>query len=152
MSETALPWLLGVDTREQLPWSFAPHVQTARVTLAAGDYSIVGAEHRIAVERKSLSDYLGSITYGRERFKRELAVLAGYEAAFVIIEANFGDIDDMCSRSRVHPNSVFGTTVAITLDYCPVLWAGDRRRAAELCFRLLKRFYDKRIAPQTEAA
>ncbi|MGA2451594.1 MAG: ERCC4 domain-containing protein [Polyangiaceae bacterium] len=142
-----LPWTLAIDTREQIPWDFGPHVQTARVTMAAGDYSIVGLETRIAIERKSLADYKGSITFGRERFKRELEILATYEAAFVIVEANLGDIYLDDRHSSVHPNSVFGTTVALTLDYVPVLWAGSRPKAAEYCYRLLKRFWEKRIAP-----
>jgi len=36
-----------------------------------GDYSIVGQEHRIAIERKSVEDFLGSITAGNARFRRE---------------------------------------------------------------------------------
>ena len=137
-----------VDTREQRPYSaeeLGAEVPVQIGTLKAGDYSIVGAETRVGIERKTLSDYLGSITHGRPRFKIELAKLAQYDFAVVIVEANLGDIEDPGLRSRAHPNSLFGTTVAITHDFVPVLWAGDRRRAARLTYRLLKRFYEKRI-------
>jgi ERCC4-type nuclease len=152
-TRTPLPLVLAVDTREQLPWTFGDKVETLTVTMPAGDYGIVGYETRIAIERKSLPDLKGSITYRREPFKRELEILATYEAAFVIVEANLGDIYLDDRHSAVHPNSVLGSCVAITIDYgVPILWAGSRPKAAELCFRLLKRFYDKRIVTQTTVA
>jgi ERCC4-type nuclease len=144
----ALPWTLAVDTREQIPWDFGPDVLTQKVTLAAGDYSICGYETRVAIERKSLSDLKGSVTYGRERFKRELAVLATYERAFVVVEANIYDLYVDDRHSRVNPNSILGSCVAITIDYgVPVLWAGSRPQAAALSYKLIKRFWEKRILP-----
>ena len=46
-----------VDTREQEPYSFdSDKVSAVRKALPAGDYSLVGLEERVAVERKSLTD------------------------------------------------------------------------------------------------
>ena len=54
-----------IDSREQMPLDFGPEVPTVRRKLDAGDYSAAGFEHRLAVERKSLSDLLGSLTRDR---------------------------------------------------------------------------------------
>jgi ERCC4-type nuclease len=59
-----------VDRREQLPWSF-PHFRTAAGTLDAGDYSILGLEGIVAVERKSLNDLIGCCGHERPRSDHE---------------------------------------------------------------------------------
>lgn len=46
-----------IDNREQLPFDLSP-LRTEAGTLATGDYSLKGLERRIAIERKSLSDYV----------------------------------------------------------------------------------------------
>jgi len=58
------PFTVAFDTREQLPFSFQQihmdrkraFVMTQKRTLQTGDYSIVGYEDRLCVERKSLED------------------------------------------------------------------------------------------------
>ena len=140
------------DTREQKPWDFAADVAIVDAALPAGDYAPLGAETRCAVERKSLADWIGSITWERERFKRELAKLKSYEFAAVVIEANMADVYAREYRSQVHPNAVLGSAIAVTLDFCPVIWAGNREHGANLCARLLRRFWDKRVNVEVEAA
>jgi ERCC4-type nuclease len=62
-----------VDTREQEPYSFdSDKVSAVRKALPAGDYSLVGLEERVAVERKSLTDFVSTVIRGRKRFHREL--------------------------------------------------------------------------------
>jgi ERCC4-type nuclease len=58
-----------IDTREQAPLDFSrwPGVTVEVGTLNAGDYSLRGLEDRFALERKSISDLVGSVTTGRER-------------------------------------------------------------------------------------
>jgi len=80
----ACPFTIAIDTREQAPYyfnnlhagsdkSYRPmEIQTARVTLQQGDYSIVGHESHVAIERKSKADLFGTLSAGRERFQREL--------------------------------------------------------------------------------
>ena len=47
-----------IDTREQTPWSFPDGVLIERGTLATGDYTLAGLENIVAVERKSLADFI----------------------------------------------------------------------------------------------
>lgn len=97
----AFPAAIVIDTREQLPFSFAAipadkehgggtwQVTTERRTLPSGDYSLAGFETRVAVERKSVSDLFGTISQGRDRFVRELERLAEYDYAAVVIEGDW---------------------------------------------------------------
>lgn len=80
-----------VDTREQTPLRF-PGYQTVRATLHQGDYSIAGHEADFAVERKSLKDLLGTLTYGRRRFEAELDRLRSYAFRRVLVEAPFSAV------------------------------------------------------------
>lgn len=48
-----------IDSREKEPYTFACEVLKAK--LDAGDYSVHGFEHQVAVERKSLADFVGTV-------------------------------------------------------------------------------------------
>lgn len=139
---TSAPIPIVIDSREQLPYLFPPaQVASTVAALPAGDYSLVGYETRVAIERKSLADYVGSLTAGRERFLRELQKLQAYELAAVVVEASFGDLVDGNYRSRATASSIVGSTFAITARHCPVLFAGNRALAARMTFELLRRFW-----------
>jgi len=58
-----------VDTREQTPWSFPKTEQVERAGLTTGDYSLAGLEGLVAIERKSLEDFVSCCGKGRERWK-----------------------------------------------------------------------------------
>jgi ERCC4-type nuclease len=91
------PLSIVIDTREQAPWGWEPHLATTRVQgLAAGAYALeIDCEQvkrretlavRFAVERKSLDDFLGTISTGWERFQRELDRMELFPARVVIVE------------------------------------------------------------------
>ena len=134
-----------IDTREQEGYSFEPaRVVTVRRALAAGDYSLDGYEATVAIERKTLEDYVCSVIHQRERFARELQQLAGYTFACVAVEATFEDIAERRYRSRVHPNAVIGATTAIVVDHgIPVFFCGDRQLARRFVEDLLCRYHRK---------
>lgn len=84
---------ITIDTREQSPWAFDPSlVHAVRGTVRTGDYCVTG-DKGFAVERKSLNDFLGTISTGWDRFQREInrASVAGFHLP-VIVEARFSDI------------------------------------------------------------
>jgi len=134
-----------VDTREQEPYAFDPErVAVVRRALPAGDYSLEGHEVSIAAERKSLDDYVASVIIDRERFLRELDALAEYDFACVVVEATLEDVVAHRYRSGAHPNSVFGATTAIVIDYgVPVFFCGDRQLACRFVEGLLRRYHRK---------
>ncbi len=120
-----------VDTREQEPYAFDPQcVAVIRQALPAGDYSIEGREDSVAVERKTLEDFVSTVIRSRKRFKKELQRLAGYEAACIVVEANLSDILGGRYRSGAHPNAVLGTVLSIVVDFdIPVFFCSDRQAA-----------------------
>lgn len=84
-----------IDSREQLPLDFktSTHIEGVVIKkLEAGDYSILGYEDKIAIERKSANDLFGTLGKGHKRFNRELARAKGYDYFGIIIEDSFTDI------------------------------------------------------------
>jgi DNA excision repair protein ERCC-4 len=131
-----------VDTREQLPWTFDPALfRTVQRALPAGDYSLEGHESSIAIERKSLDDYVASVITGRERFGRELNKLADLELGCVVVEATLEDVLAHRYRSSAHPNAVFGATTSIIVDRrVPVFFCSDRQIARRFVEGVLRRY------------
>lgn len=150
------PFVVVVDTREQMPFDFvgiaadakqghAPiAVRTVVGTLKSGDYSIQGFEDRIAVERKSLADLFSTLTSGRARFEREMERLAEMDFAAVVVEASWGDIARGPEHAtKVSPRSIAASIIAFQQRFPSVHWvmAGSRTYAAVLTYRTLERFH-----------
>jgi DNA excision repair protein ERCC-4 len=131
-----------IDSREQQPYSFA--CPSVRAKLDAGDYSVSGFEHRVAVERKSLPDFVHTVIHDATRFAAELQKLAGMDAASVVVEANLDDVlrgrhEDVL-RS-VAPLAILGAALHIALHWgVPVYWCGSRQAACAFTDAYLRMF------------
>jgi len=138
---TSMPTIV-IDTREQLPYSFnAPCV---RRKLPAGDYSVDGYDWEIAVERKSLEDYVKSVINDRVRFKKELLSLQEYKSACIVVEAPLASIKPGGYPSGANPNAVFGATTSIIVDYgIPIYFCSDRQVARKFTEEWLIRWHRK---------
>ncbi len=111
-----------------------------RKALPAGDYSLVGMEQRVAVERKSLQDFVQTVIRSRRRFQNELRRLQGYEHACVVVEGSLRDVLDGRYTGGAHPNSVLGAAVSICVDWgVPVFFCGDRQTARQFVEAYLDR-------------
>ena len=83
------------DTREQTPLTFPEGIAVERGTLSTGDYSIRGYENCFAIERKSITDFAGTMMGGYQadtqkpplRFNNELERLKHFDLAAVIVTA-----------------------------------------------------------------
>jgi ERCC4-type nuclease len=128
-----------IDTREQAEWAFEPRqVLVHRKALPAGDYSVLGLEDRVAIERKSLGDLVHTVIHDWIRFKKELVRLSGYDVACIAVEANLDQLVRHQYESQALPNSVIGRVNSIFIDHgIPTFWWGDRRLAADQAHRLL---------------
>jgi DNA excision repair protein ERCC-4 len=122
-----------IDTREQEGYSFDPRLAaTMRRALPAGDYSVAGLESAVAVERKSLDDFVSTVIHSRERFRNELQRLARYRAACIVIEAGVLDVLLHRYRGDAHPNAVLGSALSIILDFrVPVFFCTNRQAACQ---------------------
>jgi DNA excision repair protein ERCC-4 len=151
------PFRIVVDTREQLPYTFAGltsdakagrlpiAVETITGTIESGDYTIEGMANRVAVERKSKADLFGTIGKGRERFQRELARLNELEFAIVVVEAEWVEIFRYPPvRSKLTPKTIFRSVNAWEQRYTRVHWCfcPGRPFAEAKTFRVLERFWN----------
>jgi DNA excision repair protein ERCC-4 len=138
--------VIVVDTREQLPYSFAcitPPPEVVRATLGTGDYSLKGYEDKIVVERKSLGDAYNTFGQGRKRFQRELERMINYQFAAIVIEADWDTIVRRPpARSRLLPKSVVASIAAWSQRFGVHFWTCPNRDFAERwTYRLLERFW-----------
>jgi ERCC4-type nuclease len=122
-----------IDTREQEGYSFDPRLAaTVRRALPAGDYSVAGLENTVAVERKTLDDFVSTVIHSRQRFRNELRKLAGYRAACVVVEGGVLDVLLHRYRGDAHPNAVIGSSLSIILDFrIPVFFCSNRQAACQ---------------------
>ena len=120
-----------VDTREQEPYSFPPRrFLVERRALPAGDYSLAGLEHVVAVERKTVEDFVHTVIRDRDRFRKELLKLAEYDRACVVVEAGLDDLLSGAYRSGAHPSSVVGAALSIIVDYGVAVFLCSDRQCA----------------------
>lgn len=131
--------------------------------LVAGDYALEqdteepkrkGALRpvRFSIERKSLEDFLGTISSGWDRFEKELGRMETFPARVVIVE---GDFASCCFREdagrlmapehshhEVRPSFVARQISQLTMMGVSVLFAGDAMMAAGLAYRIFRRRYE----------
>jgi len=84
-----------VDSREKNPLYFRQSSTVDKVIvkkLNAGDYSIEGYEHIIAIERKSAPDLFGTLGKGHKRFQKELMRAANYDYFVILVECSLTSI------------------------------------------------------------
>lgn len=129
-----------IDTREQRPWAFPPaDFETESATLPEGDYTLAGAFGRLAIERKSLGDFVGTVIGNWIRFRKELIRLSGYDLAVIVVEADLADVLEHRYESEAKPDAVLGRANGILLDHgIPVLWWGKRPGVEHMAARFLK--------------
>ena len=100
-----------IDSREQTPWDLSP-MQTVVKGLDVGDYSILGMESIVSLERKNLMDAISCCGASRERFQRTLDRLRGWPVSAVIIESTWKTIEEgtwKTPRMKMTPNHVLGS-------------------------------------------
>lgn len=151
-----------IDSREQQPWAWATGVRTSVHGLDAGDYALRSDCTRrgvsgqgnygvaFAIERKSLDDFLGTISTGWDRFIREIQRMEHFPARVVIVE---GDFETCCFRDaadgagvlypdhehiKLLPQFVAKRIGQLTLMGVSVVFAGDAALAAGLAYQIFK--------------
>ena len=135
-----------VDSREQTPWTFEGQGVTAvRAKLEAGDYSVPGLERRVAIERKSLDDWTGTVLRDRARFYRELELLRALELRCVIIEASVRDIVAGRFKSQVSPNTVLGFIAEVAVGQSVPVYLGGSRAEAQILAASFLRMAKKKL-------
>jgi len=131
-----------VDSREQRGYSFNGAVIKA---LKTGDYSILGLEDKIVIERKSKEDAYSSLGAGRARFERELMRLSKYDYSAIVIESNLVDFLQAPAFTRMNPKAAINSLVSWSVKYKVFIYfASDRRLARALVYRILEKYFKYR--------
>jgi Fanconi anemia group M protein len=92
--------------------------------LKVGDYI---ASDRVGIERKTVSDFIGSIM--DQRLFKQLDELAeSFECPVLIIE---GNPEMLWHETGMHPNAIRGALASITIDHrVPIIWTRNARETA----------------------
>lgn len=139
-----------VDEREQKPYKFHRYpVDTEVMTLETGDYCVKDDGSKIsastfepnyAVERKSAPDFLGSITWERDRFERELARADSFGKRMpVVIEKPWSYFEQERYYKNIKFNSINRTTDCHPkVFYMEYFFNRNRTKAEQLTYEFLR--------------
>lgn len=134
-----------VDSREQLSLSFDKFrgVNTARKGLRTGDYSISGYEDVWTCERKSVSDLVGTLCQGHERFLREMERMRDFKVKYILIEHSPEVLYAYCAKHGWgHKfNTIIQSLLAYACHYqCRVRFCKDREDMANYIVKKAREF------------
>jgi hypothetical protein len=176
------PFTILIDKAEKAPFAFTeikarsfvdkdqrtylPRTEPRYLGIGMGDYSLDGYQDRIAIERKSLVDFQGTLlgwekkpdsdepwdTTGsvdrRKRFKNELTKLAAMECCAIVVEASLSDVLNNAPSWGKRTESenakyLLSTTIAWQQEFrgVPWLFLEDRRLAEITAFRILEQWW-----------
>lgn len=131
--------LLLIDTREPNPHPWERYLPDGwsieRDALESGDLALAVLPDGAVVERKTPGDLASCIGAGRERFERELKRGRYCGRMIVVVEGSLSDV--FVAGRGLHHNAIIGSLAAWTLRYCPFVFAGSERVAADFAFRFL---------------
>jgi Fanconi anemia group M protein len=113
-------------------------ITTRLETLAVGDYVL---SDRVAVERKSVADFLDTLTGGdRSMFEQVGDLVRNYSRPIVIVEG-----DDLYGERNVHPNAIRGALSSLAVDFnASILRTEDESDTAELLATIARREQETR--------
>jgi DNA excision repair protein ERCC-4 len=131
---------LTIDTREPWPHPWALHFSAdtllERATLETGDIALSAIPDGAVVERKTVSDLLGCIGNGRDRFERELKRSRHCGRLLVIVEGSLPET--LRARRGLTENAIIGTLAAFQRRYAPFCFAGSIEVAAKMAESFLR--------------
>jgi ERCC4-type nuclease len=132
-----------IDSNEQDPLKFGK-IPTVTKKLDSGDYSILGMEYSVCIERKSQSDFYGSIVGdGRERLYLmfERTKFTGFKA--FVIECEEAELmTPELSYSGVKAQSIYATISSWEVKHGYHFYFGNRRACAVKIANWLINFYN----------
>ena len=125
-----------VDSHERYPYRFAgQQVRTVTRALPVGDYGLVVGDRLVAaVERKSLSDLVGSLL--DSTLRHATAELATLPRAAVVVEDRYSGV---FAQERVRPAKIADSLAELQVRHpgVPLVFAETRPLAEEWTYRFL---------------
>jgi hypothetical protein len=132
-----------VDTREQQPLSFH-ETKTEKTTLNIGDYTSAPPHYdNVFVERKSLQDFISTMTGGTKRFEKEIEK-AGLMGVYlvVMVEEKYDTVVNYKPPGTIRKaggSAAFGVMRDLMQNYTNIqfLFAKDREKASDKIKKVL---------------
>jgi hypothetical protein len=143
-------FIIIIDQQEKNQFIFPKTIKTIRKHLKTADYSLSGYEDRICVERKSKADAWGSVTEGRDRFRKEYERMAEFEKKIVVIESNLEDFlippvyvkDGRVIQVKTDPKTPINTFISWFEYYnVPFIFVDNHQLGMVFTMRFLDFFY-----------
>jgi hypothetical protein len=133
-----------IDTREQMP--LVIDYPTEVKGLKFGDYAINDPENKCYIERKSISDFIGTMSGGYERFCREIERSVAAEANLIVLVErplqeclSFQYLNYVSKKIKVTPEFVFFNVRELIQKYSNVQFLFVDGR--EECVRIMKKIF-----------
>lgn len=130
-----------VDTREQKPLTFK---KSEIMKLDVGDYAVTGPLYDYTfVDRKSFTDFCGTLTVSYNRFAKELDRCRELGCfMFIVIDEKFEDMEETNKRSykKFKLDYVYHNMRSIQETYsdcCQFVFSGSRENSIEIIPKLL---------------
>lgn len=139
-------YCIFIDSREQRFLDLNYPVEIKK--LEVGDYGLSSPEEcgNIYIERKSISDMIGSLSSGLERFTKEIERAKAAGAYLIIlVEENlnnalaFNSLPHVFGKTKVTPDYIFHIVRELTQKYPHIqfLFSGNRAESARLVKQIL---------------
>lgn len=132
-----------IDSNEQAPLKFGK-IPTITKKLDSGDYGIEGMEYSTVIERKSQSDFYGSIVGdGRERLYNMMlrSQFCGFKA--FVIECEEAELmTPELTYSGLSPHSIYATIASWEVKYGFHFYYGTRKACAVKIANWLINYYN----------
>jgi len=105
-----------IDSAEHMGYKFDRFTNwfsgTVRKRLPIGDYTLIGFEDEIIIERKTIPDLVNSVIQERKEFISKCDRLSHFKKKCLVIEGSLASLKTPYDESRAHPNAVIGSIIA----------------------------------------
>jgi DNA excision repair protein ERCC-4 len=135
-----------IDSAEHMGFKFERFTNwftgTVHKRLPVGDYTLLGMEEEVAVERKTVPDLVNSIIQDRKDFIGKCERLSGFKKKCLVIEGSLSSIKTPYEDSQAHPNAVLGSLLAAQERWdIPVYFLDDFLLAEEFVASMLSKYH-----------
>ena len=149
------------DTREQKGHTFPPHrrdrcIGTITEKLDTGDYSLIGLEDKLCIERKaSVEELAGNLGVSRKTFYREIDRMVLFPHKYLLFEFDMSDIlefpnhpgsripDQKRKSVFINASFIMKCITEFQVEYgIPVIFCGSKENGKIMMTSLFKRFAD----------
>ncbi len=141
MTNASAPLVVLADTREQTIPPFPEGVVVERRMMKEADYSTPALFEIARIERKSATDFASTLSWGRERFDREVERLQPFRFKAIVVEA---DLSAVYHITNMHPHAVLGSVASFLARHdLATIFAVNPAGAGRMIAGLLRRWEER---------